>query len=115
MSVISSWNVRGFNAIAKHMDLRTFITDRKIGLMSIVETHVLACNKDRIQHSVFRSWHVVDNYEYDDGGRIWLAWDPAQFTVSIISKSAQAIFANVCLADGSHFVLTVVYGFKLVP
>ena len=32
MLVISSWNVRGFNAIAKHMDLRTSITDRKIGV-----------------------------------------------------------------------------------
>ena len=108
MSAISYRNVRGFNTIAKHMDLRTFITDRKIGLMCILETYVLACNKDRIQRSVFGSWHVVDNYEYDDGGRIWLACDPAQFTVSIISESAQVIFANVCLADGSHFVLFVV-------
>lgn len=90
--------------------LRKFIAQHKIGLMGIVETHVLMKNKLRIERSVFRNWQVVDNYEHDDSGRTWVAWDPAIINVQIISKFAQAIFVNVEKGDGSSVILTIVYG-----
>ncbi|XP_026416759.1 uncharacterized protein LOC113312218 [Papaver somniferum] len=75
-----------------------------------VETHVQAHNKTRIRNNINPSWCYLDNDSVNSVGRIWIAWDPKDVQVSVLSSTSQAVFLDISFSSMINFVVTFIYG-----
>ncbi|XP_039024717.1 uncharacterized protein LOC120157747 [Hibiscus syriacus] len=73
-----------------------------------METRVRRVNFPSFVEVLVTDWNLADNYEFSDGGRLWLLWKKAlSFSVLKISDQAISIVGNVA---GHRMVITAVYG-----
>lgn len=68
------WNVRGFNKDLKHSIVEEWVRSNKMSFGGILETRVKENKAERIIKTVFKGWVSITNYEFSQGGRIWLVW-----------------------------------------
>ncbi|XP_056848880.1 uncharacterized protein LOC108820129 [Raphanus sativus] len=64
----------GFQQNLKHSVVEEWVKGNNMSFGSILETRVKESKAENIFKKVFRGWNVMTNYEYSDGGRIWLVW-----------------------------------------
>ena len=108
------WNVRGFNKPSKHSIVRSWLHDRNMQFGGILETRVKEGKAPCILNSVFGEWSFMSNYEYNQGGRIWVLWRDS-VRISPVFKSDQLITCSVLL-NGSEeeFFCSFVYALNTV-
>ena len=113
MDNIISWNIRGLNDPNKQEDVSIFLKKQKVGLIGLRETKVRRHNEDRVASTLFRGWQWKTNGSCCLKGRIWVAWRPKQYNVSILKITEQLICYQVTqLAGQKKFFLTYVYGYN---
>ena len=108
------WNVRGFNKPSKHSIVISWLHDRNMQFGGILETRVKEGKAPCILNSVFGEWSFMSNYEYNQGGRIWVLWRDS-VRISPVFKSDQLITCSVLL-NGSEeeFFCSFVYALNIV-
>lgn len=106
---IVTYNIRGLNN--KKSFVKDFITSNKLNFLALLETKVKQDFAADISKSLAPSFSWMFNYEHSPIGRIWIGWDSAHWSLSLLSKSAQAITVSVSrtLEPHTQFVITVVY------
>ena len=106
------WNVRGFNKPLKHSIVKEWVGNNDLMFGCILETRVKEKKAETMLGSVFRGWSHMMNYEYSQGGRIWLVWrDEVHMTP--VYKTDQLITCSVSLRDQEEFFCTCVYAHNL--
>ncbi|XP_074290333.1 uncharacterized protein LOC141617062 [Silene latifolia] len=109
--IISTWNIRGFNKLAKNLEVLHFLKTKKIDILGLLETRVKQSKAKRILKTKFSKYNHCCNYNSHHNGRIWLLWDPASVNLSILQEEAQVVHCFVHhLSTGRKFHLSVVYG-----
>ena len=107
------WNVRGFNKLLKHSVVKEWIRGSDMLFGCVLETRVKEGRAGKIISSVFSDWSVMANYEYSQGGRIWLLWrDSVRMTP--VYKSDQFITCSVSLQNEDDFFCTFIYASNAV-
>lgn len=102
------WNVRGFNKRLKHSVVKEWLRSQELQFGCILETRVKEKKAEKILESVFSGWSSMTNYEYSQGGRIWLVWkDSVRMTP--VYKTDQLITCSVAFQDEEEFFCTFVY------
>ena len=110
MAHIASWNIRGLNWPNKQEDVKLFLQLNNIGLIGLLETKVKRQKMHNVADMIFQGWDWANNCDISNG-RIWVAWKPGIFRVSIQEKSDQFIHCAVThLQDNKHFHITYIYG-----
>lgn len=92
------WNVRGFNKPLKHSIVKEWVRSNDLMFGCILETRVKEKKAEDMLDSVFRGWSHMMNYEYSQGGRIWLVWREG-VRMTPVYKSDQLITCSVALRD----------------
>ncbi|XP_074278250.1 uncharacterized protein LOC141601844 [Silene latifolia] len=95
MGSIGFWNVRGMNSMNKQADIKWFLHTNNVGLCGLLETRVRTGSINKVHQGLGNNWKVVHNNNAHDGGRIWVIWVPAIFTVDILACEAQVIHSKV--------------------
>ncbi|XP_074292581.1 uncharacterized protein LOC141619461 [Silene latifolia] len=111
MGSVGFLDVRGRNKVNKQGDVRRFLHLNNVGLFGLVETRVRSSNINQVQQNLGTKWQFIVNNDIKDKSRIWVLWDPSQFTVVLIGKELQVIHLKVThLASGSTWVNSMIYG-----
>lgn len=111
MSDLCSFNIRGLNN--KISFAKDFILANKLSLVALLETKVQQVNANFISNAISSRFKWKFNYQHHFLGRIWLGWDPAIWSVSIIFSSAQMITCDISRVNSTeHFVGSFVYAFN---
>ena len=115
MTSIASWNVRGLNWPNKQEDVKLFLQLNNIGLIGLLETKVKSQNVCKIAENIFTGWEWANNCAISNG-RIWVAWKPSLYKVSVKEQSDQFIHCSVSqLLTSKHFHITFIYGHNHEP
>ncbi|KAJ8420395.1 hypothetical protein Cgig2_013882 [Carnegiea gigantea] len=113
MYSIASWNIQGLNWPPKQEEVKIFLHAKHIGLICLLETKVKQPNVDKIAANTFPGWKWHHNFDKNPKGRIWLAWDPKVFTVSILHTTEQILHTHVTdQHTHKQFHATFIYGFN---
>ncbi|XP_059634016.1 uncharacterized protein LOC132276560 [Cornus florida] len=83
------------NHPSKQSEIKRLISDKKLDLVSIIETKVFQANVVSIHRSLCPSWSLIHNYPYSPLGRIWVLWNPNQVNFKVIDTSRQAIHCSI--------------------
>lgn len=115
MIKLCSYNIRGLNKQLKQADDSSFLADNCISFVGLVETRVKSPKANSVVNSINHQWHWVFNYDFHSNGRIWVGWNPNDWNVSILFKSAQILrlVAPVNNVPISFFV-SIIYGFNKI-
>ena len=113
MSQIASWNVRGLNWPNKQEDVKLLLQFNNIGLVGLLETKIKRHKVEYTASNIFCGWDWVNNYDISNG-RIWVAWKPSSYTLTILEKTDQLIHCEATqLSTCKHFHITFIYGHNL--
>lgn len=74
----------------------------------VLETRVKESKAVSILQKVFKGWFSINNYEYSQGGRIWLVWKE-DVRITHVFKTDQFITCSVALQGQEEFFYTCVY------
>ena len=108
---LSSWNIRGLNQPHKQEEVRTLISSHKITLCGLNETKVRSARSSTIAKSLLPGWKFLFNYSKHKVGRIWVAWEPSQVSICLLSTTYQVIHTSVNILDSQQsFLASFVYG-----
>ncbi|KAK9675810.1 hypothetical protein RND81_11G032700 [Saponaria officinalis] len=108
---IASWNIRGCNDPLKTQEVLGFIRSESLDVLGLLETRIRKNKADGIMRTLFSSYSVVANYDYQVNGRIWVVWNPA--TVALIPLQVHSQFVHCHIHHHSsnvEFLATFVYG-----
>lgn len=61
MDSIVCWNVRGANSPTKQREIKKFLSFRKVGLVSLLETKVKVSNMGSLYLNLFHGWCFTSN------------------------------------------------------
>ena len=107
------WNVCGFNKTLKHSVLKDWLSNKDLKFGCILETRVKEGKAGRILSTVFKDWSYMTNYEYSQGGRVWVVWkDTVRMTP--VYKSYQMITCSVSVQGFEEFFCSFVYASNAV-
>lgn len=86
-------------------ELTDLIRVNKIGLCSVLETHVARHNVKSVFNKMFRRWPWMSDSEHCmKGCRIVIGWDPNQYDVMEMFTTDQVIHCLVKqISSGDHF------------
>lgn len=70
--MIITWNVRGFNKVFKHKELRVFMKENKVNMIAISEHRVHEAKADKIIKKILPGWKWYHNVSTSCKGRIWV-------------------------------------------
>ena len=88
---IVCWNIKGLNWPNKLEDVKIFLYNNKVGLVGLLETKVKKHNVSKVAAKVFPWWQWNTNFSLTPKGRIWIAWRPNSYNVSILSQTEQLV------------------------
>ena len=106
------WNVRGITSLSKQKDVKSLLSTRPLGLVSLIETKVKVAKMGRMYQNLF-SRCFCTNYSFHSGGRIIVAWKEESFNVNICFMYAQMIHCQLhSISNKKDFYYTFVYAFN---
>ena len=107
------WNVCGLNKSVKHSVIKKWIEEGQFSFGCLIETKVKEGKVKAMSSSIFTSWSVLTNYEYNSRGRIWVVWK-SNVRLTIFFKSSQAITCSVKLEElDDEFFYSFIYASNL--
>lgn len=78
--------------------------------MGILETKVRERNFNRLASSMMLGWASLANYGSDPSGPIWVLWNPASVSVSLVGSSYQVLHCLVkVLSTSMEFLVSFTY------
>ncbi|XP_021979680.1 uncharacterized protein LOC110875789 [Helianthus annuus] len=105
MDSILTWNIRGLNQPLKQNEVRLMLSENKVSVCAILESHVEVANLERVCKKVFRNWSWTSNGGLcDRGARVILGWNSDIVDVMILSQSDQVIHAQLWSKTGNTSV-----------
>lgn len=104
------WNVRGMNKKSRRKDIKNHIRSIQPTVMGLIETKVKSHKASRITNCIPPNWSYYNNYANSAKGRIWIAWEDAVWTGSVISISLQQISIQLENKGGLIILITLGYG-----
>lgn len=107
MGEITFWNVRGLNASVRQYDVKQLIHRSRVKIACLIETRVKEQKKEEVLRKI-SNLNSIDNYDYDDDGRIWILWNQQCVQIQRIEGSNQYLHCRVEIGE-DKFQLTVVY------
>ena len=103
---IASWKVRGMNQPPKQKEVRQIVSENKLCICAVLESHVDSSRLKDLCSRVFFKWHWISNANLCvKGPRIILGWDPNVVDLMLISLSDQVIHSQVFLKDVKKTVM----------
>ena len=110
MDRICSWNISGLNWYNKQEDVKSFLQEKLIGLVGLLETKVKVENVVSVANNVFQGWSWHHNFNHNAKGRIWIAQRPSRYSVNIVSMLDQFIHCKITqIHTMKRFFITFVY------
>ena len=110
MANILSWNIRGLNWPNKQEDMKLFLHKNNIDSVGLPETKVKLHKVDTIAANIFPGWRWHHNFHLNPKGGTWIAWQPRQYNVNILSTTDQLTHCQATkLAKRISFHVTFVY------
>ncbi|XP_060177915.1 uncharacterized protein LOC132607856 [Lycium barbarum] len=109
--IIAIWNVRGFNKRFKHKEFSRIVNKERITVIVVTKHRVAKQREPKIMKQLLPNWRWHDNYDHNNRGMIWLAWDPSK--VDLVMLHVHPQFLHCTLKDLTNalvFEFTVVYG-----
>ena len=98
MIKLSSWNVRGLNALTKQKEVKEFLHCNGVHLCALLETHVHSGALGGICNRIFGRWGWGSNVAVSNrGARIVIGWDMALMDVMFLDLHSQFIHCQVQL------------------
>ena len=92
MYSIASWNIRGMNQSPKQNEVRQVISENKLSVCAILESHIACSRLDVLCKKVFRSWDWTSNgHLCSKGSRIVLGWNQADVDLTVIAMDDQVL------------------------
>jgi len=58
-----------------------------ISLIGLLEIKIKEKNVNKIANNIFPRWKWHHNYQLNQKGRIWIAWDPSVFNIQVEAMS----------------------------
>lgn len=105
---LCSYNIRGLNN--KISFVRDFISNKKIGLISLLETHVKKDSANFVSNSVSPRFTWLFNYDCHSNGRIWVGWDPGVWKIQLLKHGSQHISCSATtIGSNDHFFVSFIY------
>ncbi|XP_059669522.1 uncharacterized protein LOC132314715 [Cornus florida] len=91
-------------------EIKKLISERKLDIVSIVETKVVKLNVAAIHRFIAPNWPITNNFSFSELGRIWIMWNPSNVNLSVLNCSRQAIHCSISVI-GQHtsFFTTFIY------
>lgn len=108
------WNIRGLNRPLKQKEVRQVVSDNKLSLCAILESHVDVSSLFKVCKGVFSNWDWTSNaVKCDKGTRIILGWDPTTFEVMVIDQTDQVMHVQAMFkSDMGRMLCSIVYADK---
>lgn len=72
MASVGAWNVKGLNRTCKHSEVKNLLSYYNCVIFGFLETTVRHVNFHKVFPRVCFGWLIVTNYQFHDGGRIWV-------------------------------------------
>jgi len=106
MYKFASWNIRGMNQPPKQKEVRQVLSENKLSVCAILESHVAVGNLQMLCSNVFSSWQWTSNSSMcSKSPRIILGWNPVEVDLMVVSCSDQVIHAQVRLKDNGKLLM----------
>ncbi|XP_022030984.1 uncharacterized protein LOC110931923 [Helianthus annuus] len=84
------WNIRGLNLTLKQREVQMLISEKRLKVCAILESHVSVSNLGRVCKNVFRSWDWTSNGACcSRGTRIIVGWDNSVVDLMVIDQTDQ--------------------------
>ncbi|XP_071690952.1 uncharacterized protein [Rutidosis leptorrhynchoides] len=97
---IASWNIRGMCNIDKQNEVKKFISEERVYVCAILETHLKPDSVGKVGNNVFKEWKWVSNcYLSPNSCRIMLGWDHNMMNVMVLQITRQVIFCLIESVD----------------
>lgn len=85
----------------------------KVDVCALLETRVKVANFQKFSKNIFKYWKILNNYHCAYNGRIWLAWNPNFFDVTVLSDCEQGIFTKITkVGSDLTIILLAVYAYN---
>lgn len=106
---IYAWNVQGFNKPVKQHEVKELLKKHNPGICIILETKVKMKKVENIMRCL-RDWSLIDSYNQQEKGIIWVLFNQELIQVHVIQKSDQIITCLYFLKEKNlEFLCSVVY------
>ncbi|XP_022020222.1 uncharacterized protein LOC110920312 [Helianthus annuus] len=111
MDSIASWNIRGLNQPLKQKEVRMLLSENRLAVCAILESHVDVTNLAKVCKAVFRNWAWTSNGDVcDRGTRIIIGWNMDVVDLMVLSLEDQVIHTQICPKNGNNpFFSSFVY------
>ncbi|PWA84059.1 hypothetical protein CTI12_AA163190 [Artemisia annua] len=87
---IATWNIRGLSTSDKQDEVRKLISEEKLQVCAIIETHVKFPKVNKMGQVIFGNWEFVTNAENNNKGcRIMVGWNQNKVKAWLITKTKQ--------------------------
>ncbi|XP_059629912.1 uncharacterized protein LOC132272850 [Cornus florida] len=110
MISILTWNIRGLNIPFKQSEIRNLISDKRLDIVSIIETKISPTNITVVDSRIAAHWPLIHNYSFTQLCRIWVMWNPNAIDPNVITTTRQSIHCYITII-GQHinFYTSFVY------
>ncbi|PWA80652.1 RNA-directed DNA polymerase, eukaryota, Reverse transcriptase zinc-binding domain protein [Artemisia annua] len=89
---IASWNIRGMNLSPKQSEVRQIISENKLSVCAILESHVAKSRLEGLCKKVFRNWEWTSNGNLClKGSRIIVGWNQDDVDLTVVAMDDQVI------------------------
>ena len=100
---MASWNVRGMCNKDMQKEVKKFISDEKLSICAVLETHIKENKLNKICDFVLGGWSWCSNMKDSDRGcRIIVGWNEENVSVMPIHSSKQAILCVIEIKDSKN-------------
>lgn len=86
---------QGITSLSKQKDVKSLLSTRPLGLVSLIETKVKVAKMGRMYQNLFSGWCFCTNSSFHPGGRVIVAWKEESFNVDSCFMSSQMIHCKV--------------------
>ncbi|XP_059658543.1 uncharacterized protein LOC132304851 [Cornus florida] len=84
---------------SRQAEIKKMISEKKLDILSIIETKVSPVNVDAIHNKIAAHWHLVHNYSFSQLGRIWVMWNPNTIDLDVVCTTKQSIHCSISIID----------------
>jgi exonuclease III len=111
MYSIASWNIRGMNQSPKQNEVWQVISENKLSVCAILESHVARSRLDVLCSKFFCNWDWTSNgHLCSKGSRIVLGWNQEEVDLNVISMADQVIHTSIRFkADKRELFCSFIY------
>lgn len=89
------WKIRGLNDLLKQREVKRVVPSLHGFIICLIETRFKVEKAENIEENIAPGWGFIQNYAIHYLGRIWISWDPKQWTVTSMQQHEQAVSCEI--------------------